>query len=368
MSRPKKPSGTRVKDQLHVGVYFPSPMADVMPKLVAAANMELRRRGLPPRVSLSNLVAHWIAERAAVEEKKELGTSTMFEWLGGPVPESHAEVGTPDAAPTLTVGGEQLNEVEQPVADKRRKGMADHMKETVEGTGGRWRRPEKGAGERQRRAVSSNSLVVEGDLRGALSVFEAPVAFIDFETVSPAIPRWHGCRPYGAVPVQFSVHVEDGAEVSHHEWLAAGPNDPRRPLALALLEACRGARTLVAYNAPFERAGIESLAAVCPDLAPYLQALTERLVDLLPMVREHVYHPAFGGRFGLKAVLPALVGEGYEDLAIADGGIASVTLSQLLFGPVTDGERDALRRALLAYCGRDTWALVRLLRRLRELV
>jgi hypothetical protein len=227
--------------------------------------------------------------------------------------------------------------------------------------------PLDGIRERQRRAVSTSSLVVEGDLGDALTAFQDPVAFVDFETVSPAVPRWSGCGPYSAVPVQFSVHVEDGPAVSHKEWLAAGPDDPRRPLALALLEACRGARSLVAYNAPFERAGIEALAAACPDMASDLGTLADRMLDLLPVVRDHVYHPAFGGSFALKAVLPALVGEGYEDLAIADGGNASVRLSQLLFGAVPEGDRDTLRRDLLAYCKRDTWALVQLLRRLREL-
>ena len=124
---------------------------------------------------------------------------------------------------------------------------------------------------------------------------------------------------------------------------------------------------MVAYNAPFERTAIEGLAAACPDLAAGLLGLSHRLVDLLPIVREHVYDPAFGGSFSLKAVLPALVGEGYGDLAIADGGLASVNLVRLLFEAVADGERVVLRKNLLAYCARDTWGLVLLLRRLREL-
>jgi hypothetical protein len=95
-----------------------------------------------------------------------------------------------------------------------------------------------------------------------------------------------------------------------------------------------------------------------------------RLLDLLPAVRNHVYHPKFGGRFSLKAVLPALVPDlTYDDLEVRDGAQATVELWRLVF------ERDALttrhaerrRRALLRYCERDTWAMVRLLERLREI-
>ena len=49
---------------------------------------------------------------------------------------------------------------------------------------------------RQVRAVKSGSLVVEPGLVEALREFEGPLAFIDFETVAPAIPVWRGCRPW----------------------------------------------------------------------------------------------------------------------------------------------------------------------------
>ena len=57
--------------------------------------------------------------------------------------------------------------------------------------------------ERQRRAVQGNEIIVEEGLRAALDRLEAPIAHLDFETISPAIPAWEGCRPYDPVPVQF---------------------------------------------------------------------------------------------------------------------------------------------------------------------
>jgi len=87
-------------------------------------------------------------------------------------------------------------------------------------------------------------------------------------------------------------------------------------------------------------------------------------------VRDHVYDPAFGGGFGLKAVLPALVpGLGYGDLAVADGNTAAALLEGLLLASdgVDPTTRETLRAQLLAYCERDTEALVALHGRLREL-
>ncbi len=223
---------------------------------------------------------------------------------------------------------------------------------------------------RQVRAVKQDEIVVEPELGAALAGLARPIAYLDFETIGPAVPVWAGCRPYHGVAVQFSCHREDGAgRMTHSEWLARGPEDPRPALAGALLEACRGARTVLMYTS-FERRQIRGLADAVPTLRDELLALDARLVDLAQIVRGHVYAPAFGGSFSLKDVLPALVPElTYDDLAVNDGGLASALLNRMLLrgDPATPQERANLRADLLAYCKMDTWAMVTLLKRLREL-
>jgi hypothetical protein len=214
--------------------------------------------------------------------------------------------------------------------------------------------------------------VVEPGLGDALSTIVAPVAFLDFETIAPAIPVWAGCQPYGIIPVQMSCHVqgEDGRLV-HHAFLADGPGDPRPAIAHAVLDACAGAGTVVAYGASFELRCLDHLAAAVPHVATELHQVRDRVVDLLAIVRDNVYHPGFGGSFSIKSVLPALVpGLGYDDLAIADGAVASARLESLLLGgdAMQEDDRQALRHNLLAYCGRDTLGMVKLWERLRTLV
>ena len=43
----------------------------------------------------------------------------------------------------------------------------------------------------------------------------------------------------------------------------------------------------------FERTRIKELAEWLPHLAPDLDALKGKLVDLLPVIQHHVYHPRF---------------------------------------------------------------------------
>jgi len=224
--------------------------------------------------------------------------------------------------------------------------------------------------DRQRRAVQSNSLIVEPRLGEALAEFESPITFLDFETVWPAIPGWEGCHPYEQVPVQFSCHVlhEDGS-TDHHEFLPEEPGDPRQELARNLLDACGDFGTVLAWNASFEKLRFKDLVRHLPDLAPRLESLNERIRDLLPVVRKYVYHPDFNGSFSLKSVLPALLpGEGYDDLVIAEGGEASQVLEAFLLHGDTGGrDVEDVRSDLLRYCEKDTEALVLLYRELGRL-
>src|SRR6059036_3165811 len=225
---------------------------------------------------------------------------------------------------------------------------------------------------RQVKAVQTGRMVVEETLKKALTQFASPLAFLDFETVSLAIPRWSGCRPWQQVAVQFSAHVEErGGALVHHQWIADGPEDPRPELAEALVEACAGSRKVVAYHASFERECIKRLREGVPRLAKELERMEKRLVDLLPVIRRHVYHPDFGGGFSIKKTLPALVpGLSYVDLRVQDGEVATVELQRLMLegADMPAAERAALREALLRYCERDTWAMVKLLETLKSLV
>jgi predicted RecB family nuclease len=125
---------------------------------------------------------------------------------------------------------------------------------------------------------------------------------------------------------------------------------------------------VVVYSA-YEHGSLQRLSASLPDLAPSLGAIMRRLVDLLPVVRTHVYHPGFAGSFSLKRVAPSLApAVGYADLGeVADGAAASAAFARLARGEVQGAAAKALRADLLRYCERDTRALLELHRALRSL-
>ena len=193
-----------------------------------------------------------------------------------------------------------------------------------------------------------------------------PVPFLDFETFSPVLPLYGGTRPYQIIPFQWSNHVlnADGA-VRHREFLHDERTDPRRPFAERLLETLGDKGSVVVYSS-FEATRLRELGEHFGDLTRALGQVQKRIVDLLPLIREHVYDPEFHGSFSLKWVLPALVPElGYDDLEITDGGLASLAYSEMQVPETASNRRAELRAALLAYCERDTQAMLELFRVLR---
>jgi predicted RecB family nuclease len=226
------------------------------------------------------------------------------------------------------------------------------------------------AAKRQIRALAEQRLIVEPGLARALASFSGKLGFLDFETIARAVPVWPGMAPWEQAAAQFSYHEARGdGSYSHVGYLAEGPHDARPGLARAMLEATAGAERVVMYT-PFERTRIRALQQAIPALAADLKLLEAKLIDLHPVIRDNVYHPDFLGSFSLKYVLHPLVPElTYSDLVIVDGLVASVEIARLLFvaHKIPAAERDRVRQDLLNYCERDTWAMVKLLERLREL-
>jgi len=222
-----------------------------------------------------------------------------------------------------------------------------------------------------RDAMASGHPYVGPDLAGLLRCCGPPTCYLDFEAMMPPIPLYQGTRPYQTIPFQWSLHVIDADGVLHHrEFLAKGGEDPRRRFAEALIEALTAFGGPILVYSAYEKSRLTELAGEFPDLSAGLNTLIARLVDLLPIVRAAVYYPEFQFSNSIKSVAPALCpGFGYDDLeGIADGATASAAFLQLASGYLTvPKEVDQLRSELLAYCQRDTLAMVEVHRALTRL-
>ncbi len=204
-------------------------------------------------------------------------------------------------------------------------------------------------------------------IRDFLSRIKEPVAFLDFETFSSAVPLFDGIRPYQQVPFQYSVHVLQNEQLQHFEFLGDGKSDPRCELVENLLPTLQGAKTILCYNMNFEKLRLEELRDTFPSHAKALQKIIDKLVDLIiPFRNKYVYHYKMDGSASLKSVLPAFIPHlSYDHLEIGDGGTASQAYLNL-FNENNAAKVDITRSALLQYCQLDTYAMVALWRYLKN--
>ena len=215
---------------------------------------------------------------------------------------------------------------------------------------------------RVRDSVITGQPFVGPDLGATLNEIAYPVSFMDFETIGPALPLYVGTRPYQTIPFQWSLHIRDADGVmTHREFLNDDPNDPRERFVVSLLDAVLSEGSVVVYSS-YEKTILTDMARLFPQYESRLEALCDRLFDLLQVARSHYYHPGFHGSYSLKSTLPALAPDlAYTDLDVQSGEVASVEYARMISEDALESEKTQIREALLAYCKRDTEALVRVL-------
>ena len=241
-------------------------------------------------------------------------------------------------------------------------------------------------------ALTGKEFINPAGIRKFLEKLTYPLYFLDFETMQDAVPQYDGAKVYGQITFQYSLHIKEfpdrirvtdgprslrmkvGKRPIHKEYLAPSDgSDPRRPLAEQLCKDIPKNVCTLAYNKMFECGRIRELATLYPDLSDHLLNIADHIVDLIDPFRAGDYYvPAMGGSFSIKSVLPALFPDepslNYHNLdeRCQNGGNA-MTLFPLI-KDMEPAEAAASREALLRYCELDTWAMVKVWQKLKEVV
>jgi len=207
-------------------------------------------------------------------------------------------------------------------------------------------------------------------LRRFLDQLRYPLYFLDFETMSVAVPPYDLLSPYEKVPFQYSLHIVDSPvkRARRHSYIAGGAADPR-PEILSNLKTLIGKKgSIVAFNASFEKSVLRSCVNRFPRFAAWFQSMEPRIVDLYTPFRDfHYYHPDQDGSASLKAVLPVLTGKSYEDLEIADGQVAALRFREMAFGNLPAAKEKEIRNALEIYCRQDSEGMLEIVKALEKL-
>ncbi len=221
---------------------------------------------------------------------------------------------------------------------------------------------------RQAKSIKENKLFIEPSLKDLIQSLAEPIAFFDLEAITPPVPKWNGTSPYQKIPVQFSCHTLENGNLSHSEWLLDSKRDPRKEILDKIINVLKNSKTIMFYYAPFELSVLKDLFDFNIEHSIEFNSIKNKVIDLLQVIQNHIYHPDFEGSFSIKKVLPVLVPElSYKDLEIKDGLQATIQLEKYLFDKISKEEKNKIRSNALEYNKLDTLAMVKLFLKLKEL-
>ena len=244
----------------------------------------------------------------------------------------------------------------------------------------------------QRDALENNTPYINKEkIKLALNELKYPIYHLDFETFPCPLPRFYNEKCYSQSVFQFSLHIEReenkcDKDKDHYEYLSNDFNkDIRKEIAEKLCEYIDPSKgTLFAQNVSFEKNIIKTLSETFPEYKEKLNKMLDIAYDLLYIVRGNTkfylennyseveskivnyYHKDLSGSYSLKKTLSVFSNLKYEDLDVKNGVEALVTYASFL--KMSKKEFEIKFKSLLEYCKMDTYAMVAILQRLRELV
>ncbi|OKZ75313.1 MAG: hypothetical protein BHW00_01775 [Clostridium sp. 26_22] len=212
-------------------------------------------------------------------------------------------------------------------------------------------------------------------IKEIIKALNYPLYFLDYETYQVAIPEIDGTRPYQQLPFQYSLHIikEEGAAIEHKEFLAEiEDKDFIRHFAENLIKDIPDNGSVIIYNRAFEPARNREIAEMYPDLKDELERINCNMIDFLePFKQRKYYTKEMQGSASIKYVLPALYQKDseldYHNLPVVHNGEEASEAFLSLKGKSKEKQKE-IRNGLLVYCQLDTYAMVKIWMKFKQIL
>ena len=195
-----------------------------------------------------------------------------------------------------------------------------------------------------------------------------PAIFLDFEWDTYCIPPYHGMKPLQTLPFQYSIHIINGNEIEHKEYLGIG--DCREELLQHLMEDLPATGKIFAYNAKgAEILRLQELGHAFPQYQELIQSWVDRMEDLsIPFEMGMLYDVRMRGMYSLKTLNKIIHPDHtYQELKVSHG-LEAVQIHRMLAKEPDEQKMEEYRKELFEYCAMDTSELLAVYQWLKGLV
>ena len=213
--------------------------------------------------------------------------------------------------------------------------------------------------------------IQQDEIKKFLDGLKYPLYFLDYETLMSLVPYFDGHRPYQQVPFQYSLHIlqSPDAELEWREYLHRDNSDPARPLTEQLIKDIGDSGTVLVWYEGFEKARNSELGEMLPQYKGAMEAINDRVIDLMVPFKSKWYDdPRFAGSASIKQVLPVVCPElSYKALGIQEGGSAQRLWMEAVLDEKRADQKEQILADLIEYCKLDTFAMVEIFNKLKEI-
>ncbi len=196
-----------------------------------------------------------------------------------------------------------------------------------------------------------------------------PIAFLDMEFYTPAIPKYKGKKPFELTPFLFSWTRLNrvGAEAEEEFFFHDEESNPEGHFLKRLIELNERVAKILVFDTGQEIAALNSLVRHHPQYKKAVEQIKKKFIDLAEIFTNMwYYHPMQKGSTSLKKIHQAVFGKDiYENLPVNSGILASYGYDEYLKEPDIFKKQE-LKENLITYCKTDTKAVLDLFVYLKE--
>ena len=226
-------------------------------------------------------------------------------------------------------------------------------------------------------------------IKNFLDSLKFPLYSLDFETYQAIVPEYEGMITSEMIPFQYSLHImkvpngdysEGSPDLDEKHFIDISGGDPRRAIAESLVRDIPFGASIIACHESTERNIIKRLAELFPDLSAHLLSFgyknekgENRYLDPQPLFKKGYYYSSkMKNSFSLKSILPALYPNDADmDYHNLEGSVKNGTQAMtaiLKARTLTGAELEQIKKDLVEYCALDTYAVVKIIKKLYEVI
>ncbi len=213
-------------------------------------------------------------------------------------------------------------------------------------------------------SFKDNKEIIDKDkIRDFFKKITYPVAFLDMEFYTPAIPKYKGSKPFELNPFLFSWQIvnEENAKPEEHFFFHEENTQPEMPFVESLISKAEKIKYILVYDTGQENHALNKIVKQHPQYKKQIDEIKKKFIDLADVfINLWYYHPQQKCSLSQKKIYQSVFAkDAYAGLPINSGMLASYRYDDFLNEPDIFKQQE-IKTNLIEYCNRDTQVMLEL--------